>query len=155
VKAIILGARQIRGQLDVPRSRQMPIFIKAPGDAQWQIIVANTSLIRFLANVTDITPLTDEGKLPPTAMQLIEGYAVHAPLASLIDDPDVELARLAKRKAKVGQELARSEAKLGNEKFAANAPAEVVEQERARIAAFRHEIAQIEEQEQRVRELKK
>jgi valyl-tRNA synthetase len=155
VKAVILAARQIRGQLDVPRSRQMPIFIRTPGAAQWAIIDANQALIRFLTNATDITQVIDEATLPPTAMQLIEGYAVHAPLTSLIDDPDAELARLAKRKAKTQQELAKCESKLSNQKFVANAPADVVAQERARIAAFQHEIEQIEEQERRVAQLRK
>ncbi len=155
VKAVILAARQIRGQLDVPRSRQMPVFIKAPGAEQWQIIAANSGLIRFLANVTDIAAIGDEAQLPPTAMQLIEGYAVHAPLSSLIDDPDAELARIAKRKAKTQQELAKCEAKMSNQKFVANAPADVVEQENQRIANFRSEIAQFEEQERRVAQLKK
>jgi valyl-tRNA synthetase len=155
IKATILGARQIRGQLDVPRSRQMPIFVKAPSAAEWRVIQENAPLIQFLANVTDIQEINDEANLPPTALQLIDGYAVHAPLASLVDDPDAELSRLAKRKAKVRQELAKAEGKLANQNFVANAPAEVVELERTRIANFKAEIEQIEEQEKRVELLKK
>jgi len=154
IKATILGVRQIRGQLDVARSRQIPLFIKAPSPDSWRLIEHNSALIRFLANVSDIQPVADEGTLPPTAMQLIEGHAVHAPLASLIDDPDAELNRLAKRKAKTQAEIKRCEAKLGNQNFVANAPPAVVEQERARIADFQREIAQIEEQERRVAQLK-
>ena len=88
-------------------------------------------------------------------MQLIDGHTVHAPLTSLIDDPDAELARLAKRKVKARQELTKCEAKLANQNFVANAPAEIVEQERARIADFTREIGQIEEQERRVALLKR
>jgi valyl-tRNA synthetase len=155
IKATILGARQIRGQLDVPRSRQMPLFVKAPSAIAWTVIKENSSLIQFLANVTDIQEIKDEGALPPTALQLIDGHAIHAPLASLVDDPDAELARLAKRKIKVRQELAKAEGKLSNQNFVANAPVEVVEQERTRIANFKAEIGQIEEQERRVQLLKK
>ena len=155
VKATILGARQIRGQLDVPRSRQMPIYVKAPTASETQLIQANAELIKFLANVTDIHALEDEAGLPPTAMQLVEGHVVHAPLTSLIDDPDAELARLAKRKAKTRQEIAKAEGKLGNQNFVANAPAEIVEQERNRIADFKSEVTQLEEQERRVGLLKR
>lgn len=155
IKATILGIRQIRGQLDVARSRQIPVFVKAPSIDDWRLIDSNAELIRFLANVSDIRAIEDESTLPPTAMQLIDGHAVHAPLASLIDDPDAELARLAKRKQKTLQEITRCEAKLGNQNFVANAPASVVEQERARIADFKHEVGQIEEQERRVAQLKK
>jgi valyl-tRNA synthetase len=154
IKAVILGARQIRGQLDVPRSRQMPLYVKASQPEHWQEISANIELIKALANATEITQIEGEEQLPPTAMQLIEGYVVHAPLASLIDDADVELARLAKRKTKTRQDLAKCEGKLANKNFVANAPAEIVEQERARIADFKQQIAEIEEQERRVALLK-
>ncbi len=150
IKAVILGARQIRGQLDVPRSRQMPLHVHAPEAQDWKLIEDNTVLIRHLANLSDLQPITDDSSLPPTAMQLVDGYTVHAPLASLIDNPQAELARLAKSKAKAHQELARCKAKLTNQNFVANAPAEIVEQERARVADFEREIAQIEEQERRV-----
>jgi valyl-tRNA synthetase len=154
IKAAILGARQIRGQLDVPRSRQMPVFVKAPSVEDWNVIDANAPLIRFLANASEITAIEDENALPPTAMQLIDGFAVHAPLASLIDDPDAELARLAKAKAKKQQEIGKFKAKLSNQNFVANAPPSVVEQERERIAKGEDEVAQIEEQERRVAQLK-
>jgi valyl-tRNA synthetase len=154
IKAVVLGARQIRGQLDVPRSRQMPLYVRAPGSAEWSVIDANAELIRFLANVRELHRIEDEGSLPPTAMQLVDGHAIHAPLTSLIDDPDAELARLAKRKAKEKQDLAREEGKLSNERFAANAPPEIVDEVRARIAKSRGEIEQIEEQERRVALLK-
>jgi valyl-tRNA synthetase len=155
IKAAILGARQIRGQLDVPRSRQMPLHIKAATAADWSLIETNAELIRFLANVTELHPVADENALPPTAMQLIDGHVIHAPLASLIDDPDAELARLAKRKTKARQDLTKAEAKLTNQNFVANAPAEIVAQEQARVAEFQREIAQIAEQERRVGLLKK
>src|SRR5690606_2501790 len=121
IQAVILGARQIRGQLDVPRSRQMPLFVKTPSAAEWREIEANADLIKPLANATELSRVEDERQLPPTAMQIVEGHIIHAPLASLIDDVDVELARLAKRKAKTQQELAKAQAKLANRNFVANA----------------------------------
>jgi valyl-tRNA synthetase len=155
VKATILGARQIRGQLDVPRSRQMPIYVKAPSPAEAQVIQGNAELIKFLVNVTEIHLIDTEEGLPPTAMQLTDGFIVHAPLTSLIDDPDTELARLAKRKVKVQQQKTGEEKKLGNQSFVANAPAEIVAEVRVRIDGFTAEIAQLEEQERRVGMLKK
>ena len=154
VKAAILGARQIRGQLDVPRSRQMPSFIKASNPESRRLIDANRAYVLALANLSDLQFVENEAELPPSAMQIVDGETTFVPLASLIDDPEAELARLAKRKTKVRQDLSKSEAKLANQNFVANAPAEIVEQERRRIAEFTHEIAQIEEQERRVAMLK-
>jgi valyl-tRNA synthetase len=48
-------------------------------------------------------------------------------------DVDAELARLRK-------EIARAEGMLSNERFVANAPAEVVEGERAKLERFRREL---------------
>src|SRR5512138_720145 len=155
IRAVILGARQIRGQLDVPRSRQMPLFVSTPSEAEWREIGDHLELIKALANATQIDRIENEASLPPTAIQIVDGHTIHAPLSSLIDDVDLELARLAKRKAKVQQDLKRSETKLANRNFVANAPPKIVEQERARIAEFQKEIAAFEEQERRVASLKR
>ena len=78
---------------------------------------------------------------------------VHLPMAGLID-VDAEIARLGKRRTKIEQELARANAKLGNENFVRNAPAEVVHQERERLDAFKRELAQLAEQHERVASLR-
>ncbi len=154
VKAAILGPRQIRGQLDVPQSRKIPIFVKTSNDSDWLAIERNAELIRGVASVESLQRITDEASLPPTALQVVDGHSIYAPLKSLIDDVDAELARIEKRRAKVAQDLAKCETKLSNGNFVANAPAEVVEQERARITAMNAEIDQLAEQAKRVATLK-
>jgi valyl-tRNA synthetase len=154
IKAAILGPRQIRGQLDVPQSRKITLYFKAANETDWQVIQDNLTLVQGAANVSSITEAKDEASLPPTALQVVDGRSLYAPLKELIDDIDAELARIEKRKAKTAQELTKCENKLGNANFVANAPAEVVEQERARIAAFKAELAQLEEQARRVATLR-
>ncbi len=154
IKAAILAPRQIRGQLDVPQSRKVPLFLKTTVAAERMALEANAELIRSVASVTDITVVTDESALPPSSMTIVEGRTFYVPLAQLIDDVDAELARIAKRKAKTAQELVKCEAKLGNPNFAANAPPEVVAQERTRIADFQSELNQLDEQAARVASLR-
>jgi len=67
---------------------------------------------------------------------------------------EAELARLEKRRAKVDQELAKAAGKLGNSKFVQNAPPAVVAQEEQRVADFKRELAQLEEQRERVASLR-
>jgi valyl-tRNA synthetase len=88
-------------------------------------------------------------------LHIVDGQSIYAPLKSLIDDVDAEVARIEKRRGKIAQDLAKCEAKLANANFVANAPAEVVAQERARIAAMKTEIEQLVEQARRVAALKK
>ena len=155
IKSAVLAPRQIRGQLDVPQSRKVPLFMKMGSDLDRAVIGANAELIRAVASVTEITLIADESSLPPASMTIVDGRTFFVPLAQLIDDVDAELARIAKRRVKTAQELARCEAKLANPNFAANAPPEVVAQEQKRIADFRNELAQVEEQAERVASLRK
>jgi valyl-tRNA synthetase len=154
IKAAILGPRQIRGQLDVPQSRKITLYFKAAQSGDWQAIADNLTLVLGAANVSNIIEVKDETSLPPTALQVVDGRSLYAPLKELIDDIDAELKRIDKRKAKTAQELAKCENKLSNANFVANAPAEVVQQEHARIAAFKAELAQLEEQAKRVATLR-
>jgi valyl-tRNA synthetase len=51
--------------------------------------------------------------------------------------------RVEKQRDKLRAEIARAEQKLSNEKFVANAPAEVVDGERAKLAALQRELAEL------------
>ncbi|HET7455916.1 MAG TPA: valine--tRNA ligase [Solirubrobacterales bacterium] len=52
-------------------------------------------------------------------------------------------ARLEKRREELKAEVERGERKLGNEKFVAKAPAEVVEEERGKLERYRNELAEL------------
>jgi valyl-tRNA synthetase len=67
------------------------------------------------------------------------------PLAGLID-LTAEKARLAKEIARIEGEIRKCEGKLGNANFVANAPAEVVAQERQRITDWGIQLEALREQ---------
>ena len=92
------------------------------------------SAIKRLARVGDIS-LVDTA--PKGSAQIVLGEAtICLPLGSLIDLA-AEAARLQKELAKVTEEIARLHKKLSNEKFVANAPEDVVEAEREKLAEYR------------------
>ncbi|MBL8271659.1 valine--tRNA ligase [Steroidobacter sp.] len=153
IKAIILGARQIRGQLDIPQAREIVVSYQTPEASDEASIKANLSVVRGVGKISELTLLASDATLPPSATASIDRRTISSPLAGLISDPQAELARLRKRKAKVQQDLAREEGKLRNEKFVANAPAEVVAEVNERIAEFKRQIAQLDEQEDMVSKL--
>ncbi|HET9153847.1 MAG TPA: valine--tRNA ligase [Solirubrobacterales bacterium] len=59
-------------------------------------------------------------------------------------DAEAVAARLEKRREELRAEVERGERKLGNEGFVARAPAEVVEEERGKLARYRTELAELE-----------
>jgi valyl-tRNA synthetase len=66
-------------------------------------------------------------------------------LASDQIDADAVAARLERRREELRSEVARAEGKLANEKFVAKAPAELVEEERAKLERHRAELEELAE----------
>ena len=58
-------------------------------------------------------------------------------------DADAVRARIDERREKLRSEVARGEGKLSNEKFTANAPAEVVDEERTKLESYRAELEEL------------
>jgi valyl-tRNA synthetase len=150
LQAVVLGIRQIRGELDVPPSRATPVFVRSerPGDAE--AIAGLSAVICRVASLESVTVVDSEAELPPCAIALVEGRTVLAPFSRLVDDFGAEIARLDKRLARAELDRGKSVAKLGNESFVANAPQEVVEKERGRVGELDQQIAQLAEQMRRL-----
>jgi valyl-tRNA synthetase len=66
-------------------------------------------------------------------------------LASAEIDGSAVQARVEARREELRAEVARAEGKLANEKFVSRAPAEVVEEEREKLARYRAELEELEE----------
>ena len=64
-------------------------------------------------------------------------------LSSAELDADAVATRLEARREELRAEVERAERKLGNEGFVAKAPAEVVEEERAKLERYRTELAEL------------
>jgi valyl-tRNA synthetase len=146
LKAVVLAIRQIRGELDVPHSRATPVFVRSDREGDAAAIAALASRIARVGNLESVTVVASEAELPPCAIAIIDGRTVLAPFARLVDDVSAEIARLEKRRAKAGQERDKCATKLGNANFVANAPAEVVTQERDRLAEYERQVEQLGEQ---------
>jgi valyl-tRNA synthetase len=150
LKAVVLGIRQIRGELDVPHSRSTPVYLRTEREGDAAAVLGLGPTIARVGNLESVTVVTSEADLPPCAIAIVDGRTILAPFARLVDDVSAELARLEKRHAKAAQERGKCVAKLGNESFVANAPAEVVAKERERIAEFDRQIGQLAEQMRRL-----
>jgi valyl-tRNA synthetase len=146
LKAVVLGIRQIRGELDVPHSRATPVYVRSEREGDAEALAALGATITRVGNLESVTLVDSESDLPPCAIAIIDGRTVLAPFARLVDDVSAEIARLEKRRARAGQERDRCAAKLGNANFVGNAPADVVTQERERLAEFERQLQQLGEQ---------
>ncbi|HET8692380.1 MAG TPA: valine--tRNA ligase [Steroidobacteraceae bacterium] len=153
VKDFILGVRRIRGELDIAPSVPLAARLQSASPLDLERFARHEAVIRRMAGLASATPLAPGEAPPQAAAALLGELRILVPMAGLID-VEAELARLGKRRAKLEQELARAEAKLGKESFVRNAPPEVVNQERERLDAFKRELAQLAEQHERVASLR-
>ncbi|HEX9474483.1 MAG TPA: valine--tRNA ligase [Steroidobacteraceae bacterium] len=149
---VVLGVRQIRGEMDLSPARKLPLLLQNASAADLALAQRHQALLMRLAGVETPCPLTDGARAPPSASALVGELTLLVPMAGLID-PVAELARLEKRMRKTGEEISRAQAKLGNDKFVGAAPAAVVAQERERLAEFERTRAGLERQLAQVRAL--
>jgi valyl-tRNA synthetase len=153
VMDFVLGVRRIRGELDIAPSVPFGLRLQNATPLDLERYARNEGALRRLAGIAGATPLADGEAAPQAAAALLGNLRILVPMAGLID-VGAELARLARRRNKVEQELARADANLGNENFVSNAPAAVVTQERERVLEFKRELAQLAEQYERVASLR-
>jgi valyl-tRNA synthetase len=73
----------------------------------------------------------------------VPGGAVQVLPSDAFDAGEAE-ARIERKRGGLVQEIERAEKKLANEQFVAKAPAEVVDEERRKLAEYREALAQLE-----------
>jgi valyl-tRNA synthetase len=152
IQQVVLGIRQIRGEMDISPAKKLPVLLENAAGADRQCATEHRAFLERLAGLESLRLLDAAETAPPSATALVGDMKVLVPMAGLID-ARAELERLGKRRAKAESELAKARAKLANENFVRNAPAEVVAQENARIADFEGQLRGFDEQAARVRAL--
>jgi valyl-tRNA synthetase len=148
-KNVLSGIRKIRSEMNISPGKTIPLLL-ADGDTSDRARVAKfAAQISFLARVESpqwIESGTDE---PAAAAAVVGSLRVMIPLAGLID-LGAEKLRLGKEITRIEVEIKKCEGKLGNANFVANAPAEVVTQERQRITDWNITLTALREQEQKL-----
>jgi valyl-tRNA synthetase len=142
VRQFILGIRQIRGEVDIAPGKALPVLLGDASELDLRRARDYAALIGRVGRVDSMTPLAADEQPPDAATALLGDLRLLVPMKGLID-VEVERGRLSRQLAKIEGELQKCSAKLGNEKFVANAPADVVTQEQERHADFSRQLEQL------------
>ncbi|MCE2979570.1 MAG: valine--tRNA ligase [Betaproteobacteria bacterium] len=141
LKALVNACRQLRGELNLSPAQKVPLV--AFGD--------DGTVARFghylvpLARLSTVTVADDAPAGSGTGTAAADDGAADAPVAvvgttRLVLKVEVDIVaereRLGKEAARLENEIAKAHGKLANENFVARAPAQVLEQEKARLAGF-------------------
>jgi len=139
---LVTAIRSVRSEMNIPPATLIPLVLSgASSETQGRAQRWNDTVKR-LARLADIS---FAARPPEGAVQLlVRGEVVALPLKGVID-LSAEKARLDKEIVKADADIKRVDAKLGNEKFVANAPEEIVEEEKEKREAAVERKAKLQE----------
>lgn len=136
LRAAVASARSLKNELGLSPQDRLGVVVE--GDLA-AVVRQNARVVEGIARVTLEDTL--EGR---TLTAVERGVTVRAPLEGTVDVQDW-LAKQRKRLAEFDKQIRQAQGKLGNEGFVARAPAEVIEEERRRVADFGAQKARLEE----------
>jgi len=131
VIGLIEEIRSVRAQMHVPAGLKVPVVVRNMSEEAKAAYDGNEALIKKLARMDELHVVAEFPK--GTAALSVTGAEFGLPLADIID-VDEEKARLEKSLGKLAKEIGGMRGRLGNPKFVASAPDEVVEETRANLA---------------------
>jgi valyl-tRNA synthetase len=149
VKALMLGLRQIRGEMKISMAKRIDIIVQNASSEDLRRLDDNAPLLSKLAKLESVRILAAGETAPMSATALVGDMQVLVPMAGLIDK-DAELARLDKEIQRLAGEVQRVGGKLSNQGFVAKAPPEVLDKERAKLAEAEQALAKFTDQREKI-----
>ena len=149
VKQFIIAIRNIRGEMDISPSKELPVLLKNVNENDQRRLDENEQFLSSLAKLASISVLNDDEQGPACASAVVGDLSVLIPMAGLIDK-DAELARLDKAIDKLEKDAARTRGKLSNDNFVSKAPAAVIDKEKAKLNEAESALAKMLEQKQQI-----
>ena len=128
---IIRSVRNMRTEADAAPSKKLHLFVKTDDK---DLIEKGSKYIQNLANISEISFV--DSAVDEAMSKALVGIELYVPMDELLDYR-AEYERMLKEKSRLEKEVERAGGKLANEKFTSKAPAEVIQQERDKLAGYR------------------
>ncbi|MCA9716284.1 MAG: class I tRNA ligase family protein, partial [Myxococcales bacterium] len=142
---VVKAARALKAKFKLPPGKRVPLLVRTDHAGARAMAGALGDQIERLARLSSVE-LRAAGDAVPReiAVEVVcGGVEVILPLAGVVD-LDAERARMRKEIEKLTKDARSLDKKLGNERFLAKAPPEVVAKDRARRAEIAETIATLE-----------
>ncbi len=136
---IITGIRNIRGEMNIPPSRQVSVVMEVPDAVEASLVQENLEHIRNLAKVDSLEVGTRITKPEASATAVHGQIQVHVLLKGLLDFGE-ERKRLKKQIASIEKDMAGSSKKLANRQFMEKAPQDIVENVKKKVENLQEKL---------------
>jgi valyl-tRNA synthetase len=142
---VISRVRNIRSEMNIKPAERIPIIIASPDENLRNVFTAAKDEISRLCRASDLS-IGEKLEAPKASARavLVGGAELAVPLEGLIDF-EQERQRLNREQQKLQAEAAKLEAQLGNPSFVERAPADRVNEVRARIADIAQRSSQLQQ----------
>jgi len=141
LKSMTDACRNLRGEMQLSPAQRVPLLIEA-AHGERERMQSFVPYLQALAKLSDVQ-VVDVLPASPAPVSV----AGEAKLMLKVEiDVAAERERLTKEITRLVGEIAKAETKLGNESFVARAPAQVVAQEKERLANFSSTLGKLREQ---------
>ena len=142
LKSLTDACRNLRGEMQLSPATRVPLILEAAdaaGKAQLQSCAAYLQALAKLSEVQVVDALPES----PAPVLVIGQVKL---MLKVEIDVAAERERMNKEITRIEGEIIKANAKLGNESFVARAPAQVVAQEKERVAGFGATLEKLREQ---------
>ncbi|MBO7601858.1 MAG: class I tRNA ligase family protein, partial [Bacteroidaceae bacterium] len=139
-KQVISGVRAVRNSKNIAQKEPLVLEV-VKGNSNPSLLTLHSSLIK-MANLSEIKSVEKKSEGSQSYLVGTQEYAV--PLGNLID-ADAEAQKAEAEIKRLEGFMAGIQKKLQNERFVQNAPAQVVELERKKVADAQSKIAALQE----------
>ena len=153
VMAVISGIRNIRGEMEVPPSKQIAVILSCDSEESRRLMKHNEGAIISMARVADLAIGCAIEKPEDASIQVAGDIQIYVPLKGLVDVA-AEEERLLKEIGKIEKEIEMFSKKLESPAFVDRAPAEIVAKERQKLAEVNGKKLVLEESLDKIRKLK-
>ena len=139
---VIRAVRNLRAEMNVAVGKRAHLMVR-PKEGWTHAMAGAAEYLSRMAWVSEMRLLAaDEAAQGKVVSAVSEAAELFIPLGDLVDI-DKEIARLTKERDSVEREIQRGEGKLNNQGFIAKAPAQLVEQERAKLEVARDKLVKL------------
>jgi valyl-tRNA synthetase len=152
VMAVISGIRNIRGEMEVPPSKQIAVILSCDSEVSQRLMKHNESAIISLARISDLAIGHNMEKPEDASIQVAGDVQIFVPLKGLVD-VEAEEQRLLKEIGKIDKEIEMFSKKLESPAFVDRAPAEIVAKERLKLGDVQGKKCVLEESLGKIRKL--
>ncbi len=152
IMAVISGIRNIRGEMEVPPSKEIAVILSCGSEESRTLMKHNEGAIMGLARVGDFAIGLDVEKPEDASIQVAGDVQIFVPLKGLVDVA-AEEERLQKEIGKIEKDIELFSKKLENPAFVDRAPADIVAREREKLVEVTAKKALLEGSLEKIKQL--